>query len=245
MSDVRIHLYALCWNEARMLPFFFRHYDPIVDRYFIFDSGSTDGSRTMLGGHPKVTLKYAQVNGPSFALAARNFYNSCWKASRGQADWVVVCNIDEHLHHEDLRGYLAECRDHGYSLIMPEGYEMVSAEFPTDDRPLCQQVRTGVRSVSFDKPQLFQPDAIEEINFVPGRHTAKPRGRVRRPPQPQVKLLHYKLLGADYFRTRLAELRVGLRDLDVANKWGCQYLWDDQQKAEHFRRLLEASVQVL
>ena len=27
------HLYCLCWNEAPMLPHFFRHYDPLVDRY--------------------------------------------------------------------------------------------------------------------------------------------------------------------------------------------------------------------
>ena len=27
-----------------MLAFFFRHYDPWVDRYVIYDDGSTDGS---------------------------------------------------------------------------------------------------------------------------------------------------------------------------------------------------------
>ena len=27
-----VHLYTLCWNEAEMLPYFFRHYDPWVDR---------------------------------------------------------------------------------------------------------------------------------------------------------------------------------------------------------------------
>jgi hypothetical protein len=34
---VEIDIYALCWNEADLLSFFFRHYDPIVSRYFIFD----------------------------------------------------------------------------------------------------------------------------------------------------------------------------------------------------------------
>ncbi len=39
-----VHLYALCWNDRRMLPHFFKHYGCLVDRFCIFDNGSTDGS---------------------------------------------------------------------------------------------------------------------------------------------------------------------------------------------------------
>ncbi|WP_119302988.1 glycosyltransferase family 2 protein [Dongia deserti] len=56
VRDPVIHLYCLCWNEERMLPFFFRHYDDLVARYFVFDNGSTDRSIGMLKQHPKVTL---------------------------------------------------------------------------------------------------------------------------------------------------------------------------------------------
>jgi len=41
---MEVHLFALCWNECSTLPFFFRHYDRIVSKYFIYDNGSTDGS---------------------------------------------------------------------------------------------------------------------------------------------------------------------------------------------------------
>ena len=34
---LRVHLYAQCWNDEFMLPYFFRHYDSFVDRYVIFD----------------------------------------------------------------------------------------------------------------------------------------------------------------------------------------------------------------
>src|SRR5690242_2946962 len=51
-SGVRVHLYALCWNDAYMLPYFFRHYDSFVDRYIIFDDGSTDRSLDILRRHP-------------------------------------------------------------------------------------------------------------------------------------------------------------------------------------------------
>ena len=43
-----IHLYTLCWNDRRMLPHFFRHYSFLVDRFFVFDNGSTDGSLQLL-----------------------------------------------------------------------------------------------------------------------------------------------------------------------------------------------------
>ena len=49
-----VHVYAQCWNEAEMLPFFFRHYDGLVDQYFIYDDGSDDGSSELLSIHPKV-----------------------------------------------------------------------------------------------------------------------------------------------------------------------------------------------
>ena len=34
---MRVHLYSICWNDARILPYFFRHYDSLVDRYVIYD----------------------------------------------------------------------------------------------------------------------------------------------------------------------------------------------------------------
>ena len=47
-AEVIIHLHATCWNEERMLPFFFRYYDRFVDRYFIHDNQSSDGSIEIL-----------------------------------------------------------------------------------------------------------------------------------------------------------------------------------------------------
>ena len=53
-----VHVYALCWNEEKMLPFFFKHYDNIADQYFIFDNDSRDNSLSML----KEILKLLLIN---------------------------------------------------------------------------------------------------------------------------------------------------------------------------------------
>ena len=66
-----IHLHFMCWNDARMLPFFFRHYDKIVDKYFVHDNGSTDGSIALLEKHKRVELSHFDVSGDSFVDEAR------------------------------------------------------------------------------------------------------------------------------------------------------------------------------
>src|SRR5438105_4171468 len=100
---MKIDLYALCWDDAGMLPFFFRHYDRFVTRYFIFDDGSTDGSLSMLQNHPNVEVhRFVRSDPASFALSEQVLSNECWKASRGAADWVIVTDIDEHLYHTDI-----------------------------------------------------------------------------------------------------------------------------------------------
>lgn len=240
----RIHLYALCWNEAPILPFFFRHYDSIVDRYFIFDNGSTDGSLDLLKGNTKVCVGAFSVEGPSFVLAAVDFYNQVWKQSRGLANWVIVCNVDEHLYHADLRAYLASLSPR-YSLVIAEGYEMVSESFPAGDLVLSDYVRTGLRYPLYDKPAILEPDYIREINFTPGRHGATPEGMAATPSMREVKLLHYKCLGLEYFVARSNQLRGRLREMDLARRWGNQYVRDDVEKQNYFRQVSEGAVQVL
>jgi hypothetical protein len=223
MPDICIHLYALCWNEEKMLPFFFRHYDALVDRYMIFDNDSSDRSRELLESHPRVTLERFAFQ-DSFLGAARSFYDNCWKASRGVADWVLICNVDEHLEHPDLPGYLHSCSQKGITLIVPEGYEMVSESFPEGPEPLCRVVRTGARWTRLDKPQLFRPEGI-----------------VKCPERPEVRLLHYKYLGMDYLCRRLTELGGKMPTGDIRGRNHC-YEWDDERKRDEFRRLQESAV---
>ncbi|TDF92343.1 glycosyltransferase family 2 protein [Paenibacillus piri] len=241
-----IHLHALCWNEEKMLPHFFKHYDGLVDAYFIYDNGSSDRSLTLLHSHPKVTVNRFDIEGASLIESALAQFNSVWKRSVGKADWVIVCDIDEHLYHPDLRAYLEACAASGVTLIVPEGYEMVADAFPDYGSPLCEQIQTGVRDgVFLDKPQLFNPNAIGEINFAAGRHSASPVGNVIEPSSKEVKLLHYKYLGFDYLSSRLTQLRQGLRMVDIANHWGVQYMWAEQQKRQVFESLKRQAVKAL
>ena len=198
-----VHLYALCWNEERMIPFFLAHYASIVDQIFIHDDGSTDQSRTLLEAHPKVAFDkflIPSTNNTRHAGELVVYYDQIWKRSRGIADWVILCNIDELFHHPSLRDYLENCATQGITVIPSEGWDIVSWRFPRPGTNLVSQVRRGARKLRMDKLFAFSPDAIVETRFHPGRHNALPLGRIVYPPRVDVRLLHYRFLG---FRSSL------------------------------------------
>jgi glycosyltransferase involved in cell wall biosynthesis len=210
----------------------------MVDRIIVFDDGSTDRSLELLAASPKVELRRLK-QGESSILMQMEEMNECWKESRGRADWVFICDMDEHLyHHKQLRDYLEQCKIDGVTIINPVGVEMVSSEFPPAEAVLSATVRNCVRAFTLDKLAVFDPNAIQEMNYRAGRHVAVPTGRLVFPPKREVKILHYKYLGLDYLMTRSEALRTRKTDYDRERGWGAH---DQRSLAEfekHFNELL-------
>lgn len=243
---MRVDLYTICWNEARFLPYFFRHYDPVVNRYVIFDDGSTDGSRGLLQHHPKVDLRsFRRTDPDSFVKSECDLFEDCWKESRGRADWVILVNIDELLYHRELRAYLRRCRDDQVTAIPAAGYQMVSSSFPESQAALTTQVRSGVRWNRMDKTCVFDPDLIEQPGYELGRHAARPRGEVRYPERQELALLHYKYLGAEYLIRRLKDLRPGFGPGDRARNLGHKYFWSRRKVVADFNAVRAAASEIL
>jgi hypothetical protein len=239
-----VHLYAQCWNDALMLPFFFRHYDVLVDRYFIYDDGSTDGSWELLQAHRKVDARrFSRTIPESFALSEQVFSDQCWKESRGRADWVIVIDLDEHLFHSFGRAYLTRCRSEGVTVIPALGFQMISEREPTPDNNLCLDFTMGAPWEPMMKIGIFDPAAITEINFAVGRHTSDPTGRICVPKRDELLLLHYKYMGLEQTHRRHQELRSRLGSVDIQRGWGHKYSWSvDEVRAdwnEHARRAID------
>ena len=241
----RVHLYAQCWNDEFMLPFFFRHYDSIVDRYVIFDDGSTDRSLQILADHPKVELRrFVRSDPNSFVLSEQALSNACWKESRGEADWVIVTDLDEHLYHPKMREYLGACAAAGVTLIPALGFQMVCDDLPGPGELLSE---TSPRGAPFDemmKPSIFNPDAIAEMNFRLGRHTADPTGDIQVPDRDEVLLLHYKYVERSRTLARHRDLLARLGSTDADNRWGHQYAWSGEEMAADWRSFSAHAVDV-
>jgi hypothetical protein len=228
----------MCWNNADILGFLFRHYDPIVQRYVVFDDGSTDDSLEILRANPKVEVRPAVLTSDpqSKWLSSVPIAETCWKESRGVADWVILTEIDEHLYHPDLTGYLGKCKTRGITIVPALGYQMLCATFPSADQLLCEAVTTGAPWQKMNKLSIFSPDAVETLNYTPGRHRASPTGRIVAPRCDRVLLLHYRYLDFErtYRRNQAAAAR--LRETELARKWGSRYHWSREQLREDWQR---------
>lgn len=233
-----VHLFAQCWNDEQMLPFFFRHYDGLVDRYVIYDDGSTDSTWAVLQSHPKVDARRFVRSVPdSFALSEQALSNDCWKASAGVADWVIVTDLDEHLCHPAWSEYLSRCTREGVTAIPALGFQMVSERAPSAGELLSVAHPFGAPWEQMMKLSIFDPAAITDINFTPGRHMADPQGRVRVPEVDELVLLHYKYLGFEETYRRHQQLRLGLGPCDIERGFGHKYSWSAEELREDWDRV--------
>lgn len=225
------HLYTVCWNEADMLPWFFRHYDPWVDRYFIYDDGSDDGSLEILRAHPKVEVRRFEWTDPeSFVLSHRKFHNQAWRESRDVADWVVVTALDEHVfvRGRPMHRYLFEQKVTGVTMLPAFGFDTISDAFPEGEVRLVDVPVRTVASKMFNKLSIFNPSALT-IDFNVGRHRVVPDGRILMPRTDEQLLFHYKRVGYERTRDRQRAQGERLGSTDRSSGYGVHYTWNEAE----------------
>lgn len=238
-----IHLYTICWNEAYLLDFFFRHYDPWIDRYVIYDDGSDDDTAEILQQHPRVEVRrFRRTVEDSFVASQKEIQNEVWKESRGKADWVVVTAIDEHLELAgggDQRAYLDACSARGVTLVPAIGYQMVSRRFPHPSWRLASRLTLGAPFAPMNKLSIFNPGAVDEAGFAEGRHRAWAKGALKYPESDRMMLLHYKYMDFERTFRRHQSLKARLGSRDIERRWGVQYhrdlaetrrVWEDFER---------------
>ena len=241
-----IHYYAVCWNEERMLPFMFQHYESFVNHFTIYDNHSTDNSAKLILSRDDTTL--IEFDSDGFCDNIHNdIKNSCWKKSRGHADYVIVCDIDEFLYHPNIKKEISKLKRQHISVVQPIGFNMFNENPPEyqTDNPLPRQTSTGLRAPMFDKCILFDPHAIVEINYKPGAHECHPWGRIKTSTNTGIKLLHYKNLGIEQVlqRNRLYVQRLSKDNIE--NRYGIEYLRNEETIVNEFYRNLQLSHTVI
>ena len=224
-----IDVYTICWNEERMLPFFLRHYASFATRIVVFDNHSTDATRQIAAEHPLVELRtFGASRDGCGELERMAIRETAWLESRGRSDWVIVVDCDEYLWHPWLLRYLETCHTRGVTVPRPAGYEMVSATFPAGNGQIYDEVRLGLRASHMDKWLIFDPNAVEAMNYSPGCHHALPTGRIAVDKTPQLKLLHFKHLGSDYVAARYETLNGRRAESDRSMGLNYHYEWPPQ-----------------
>jgi glycosyltransferase involved in cell wall biosynthesis len=215
-------------------PFFLDHYSRFCDRIVMFDNQSDDRTVPIINAFPKTQVRTFQTAGTLDDLTHIKIKNSCYKESRGIADWVIVCDSDEFLYHPDLLGILAQYKSQGITLPAIAGYDMTPAALPRPGEHLPAAHPFGVRSPLYDKAIIFNPAL--DIIYEPGAHRVFVNHDAVLSPAPELKLLHYKFLSKDYFLHRFALLRARLSDNNRRSGWGNHYLLSDEQLRAAYAR---------
>jgi hypothetical protein len=244
-TDGEIHVYAICWNEENLLPFFLDHYSSFCDKIFIYDNRSSDRSREIISSYPKSILRDFDTGNQIRDDLYLKVKNQEWKKSRQIASWVIVCDIDEFFYHQEPKEYLKRIKSSGYNIVKPKGFNMVSEEYPVVGIPITSQVTNGVAFEPESKLCAFNPNLIEEINYSAGCHSARPIGKNVTIHTGEAFLLHYKFLGRENYIKRNIEYQKRLSSVNIQRNWGAHYLQSREAHESTFDGTLKTSNKVI
>lgn len=208
---MNIEIYSLCHQEAKIIPYYMRHYNQYGNVYF-YEGHSTDGSADLAKslGATIITLDTKnEVRDDVFV----DIKNHCWTASK--ADWVIICDMDEFIYHPDLINYLGTIKE---SIIIPRTFEMMSETYPVTEGQIYDEVQYGFETRS--KMYLFRPQEVKSINYGVGCHDAQPEGNISINRSSKIICMHMRHLSVDHIVERNAYLASRLSEINKRMGWG-------------------------
>ncbi len=242
-----IDAYTFCYNEELRLKYYLNLYAPLCRKITIYDNGSTDASKEIATKYDNViwetkTYNLNEINDQILTETK----NNCWKQSK-DADWVIVCDVDEILYHEDgLNNYLMYLlNETDKKIIRATGFDMVSTELPTHTGNFYdnKDFQYGVRNKKYyDKTCVFSPSCIDEINYRPGAHRCRPVIQKKNSfskkeislHSSELKLLHYKYLNKESFVNKQKKSGERMAKINKKKNWGFEYLYDTKKQEQIF-----------
>jgi hypothetical protein len=229
---MKVLVITITHDCSKEIVFFLRHYCSFADQIWAWDDGSMDGTTEILSSTPKVALfpwpHFGSGIGENLFL---DFAYEQYPKARGRFDWVIWVDPDEFVYHPNIRQLLQDSMGK-YDVIRAAGFNMTGQGFPPDDgRQIWEILTSGIRAPIYSKPVVFNPNC--EIRWDRGKHHLE-KCNIRATEHSELKLLHYRYLGADYTRLKNAKnySRCGMRTNDRGAAWSCAPNFDGTDK-EH------------
>jgi glycosyltransferase involved in cell wall biosynthesis len=232
-----VESHIICWNEIDIIQLTIDHYKKICDRLIFYDNHSDDGTQDVIIKNGCQLIPFGK-HGVLDDNEYLKIKNNCWKKS--QADWVIVCDVDEIIWHNDFAEVLKRAKAVDNTVFSTVGFDIFSNHMPKDS---YFDIMTGVYSANYSKLAVFSPK-IKSINYVWGCHVADPAGNVRYASE-SLNLFHYRNIGGaqrlinrhELYRKRMSAFnkRLGLGIHYTYNNEQRQKDWQEKHdKAIHF-----------
>lgn len=244
---MKIWIFTICHNEAEIAPWFLRHYGTFADRILVWDDNSTDGTREILRAHPSVTLFDWPYETGLFEDKNLHHAYDVYPSATWKAEWCMWVDMDEFIYHPRIREVLYYGFDPvsdpervktftSYSRVpdvfTTSGFNMLGDGLPVngyDHKQIWEHNPMGVAAPSYSKPVVFRP--YVKMRWIRGKHALEGVTPLGHDQPPQLKLLHYRYLGAEYTRRKNAKNfnRCGGSTGDKAAAWTCRPDYDGPQ----------------
>ncbi len=228
MSELKLTIYSLTYNEELLLPFMIDHYRERFPsaNIVLFDNASTDRTVEIATQNNCEVRDYSHLSGHTLNDAVHcQIKNNCWK--NAPTDWVLVSDLDELV---DINAeQLQQEQELGTTRIRTEGWQMVNMEDNYD----IANMKYASRSDRYDKFVLFNKQHIKEINYQIGAHDCKSIGNVV-DSQQAYKLYHYRFINPELFIKKSKTTSQRMSDINKANGWGFQAHRGEQEFIDEF-----------
>lgn len=182
---MNIVVYTFCYNEMPILPFVVQYWKLFATKVVVYDNESTDGSQAFLKSIPFIELRSYNTNRQLDDFKLQELKNSVWKESRGYADFVVVCDLDECIWSKNMDLALQRLHQARVAAISPYMCNLISHDFPKCQSSLVHQVvdhyyddywpsNDGPGRGLKRKMLVFDPSRVVETNYKVGCYESTP-----------------------------------------------------------------------
>lgn len=251
-----IHVYAICYNEEYLMPFFLQHYffNVGVKEITIYDNYSTDGTENIILAFSKQypdkkvnVIKYDSGNTIRDDMYIQ-IKNTCWQHSN--AEWVVVCDMDEFLYFKNpVNETLRMLSDRNMDIVRCKGYEMVGDYIPVFthyENPvrITELLPYGAaRGEVHNKCLLFR-SSVPYMNYGYGAHSAYNKGELYES-EGDILMLHYKFISLPYLIDAYAARAKRLSDFNKQHGFGFHYNYTPEQITAEYNQFYNKRIKVL
>lgn len=205
IKPIKYHIYAIGWNESKMLKHLFKYYHD-ADKIIIVDNCSTDDTFKIVREYGKSFLPF---NTDEFfdLIKIRNLKNNVWKQSK-DVDFVIIHSINEFLFFpnfpNNIKLALEELKLKKVTILKSSVRNIYCDnnifDNINDDQYITTSLFDSIIKNNTSKVICFSPQDIDEINYSTDSNNFEPKGNILI--EENSILLKYKYISIDYYINR-------------------------------------------